>query len=42
MQCDVDSHDLASKFAELSHKLDLVDSASGELCSAEANYEGIS
>lgn len=39
MQCDVDSHSLASKFIELSHKLDLVDS-DGELCSTETNYEG--
>ena len=38
-QCDVDSHSLASKFTELSHKLDLVD-GDGELCSAEANHEG--
>ena len=26
MQCDVESHSLASKFIEFSHKLDLVDS----------------
>jgi hypothetical protein len=34
LQCDVDGHDLASKFTELSSKLDLVGS-DGEPCSAE-------
>ena len=36
-QCDVDGHALASKFTELSSKLDLVGS-DGEVCSAEEHH----
>ena len=40
MQCDVNGHALASKFTELSSKLDLSDS-DVVLCSTKESNEGI-